>query len=60
MKVEEEITELKKETGRLVIEKVHLFVSRGQVEEAITDACRYIHESTMELDAVEKEFPFLL
>ena len=50
----EEITELKKETDCLVIEKVQLFTSQGQVEEAITNAFQHIHESTMELDAVTK------
>ena len=49
-----EITELKKETNCLVIEKVQLFMTQGQVEEAITNAFQYIHKSTTELDAVAK------
>ena len=54
MKTTKEITELKKETNRLVVEKVHLFSCRGKMEEAITDSCQYIHESIAELDAVAK------
>ena len=49
-----EITELKKETDRLVIEKLKLFTSQGQAEKAITNSCQYIHEITTDLDAVGK------
>ena len=54
MKAAEEITELKKETDHLVIEKVQLFTIQGQVEEAIMNSFQYIHERMMELDAVAK------
>ena len=39
VKMTEEITKLNKETNRLVIEKVQLFSSHGEVEEAITEVC---------------------
>ena len=53
-KTAEEITELKKETDRLVIEKDQLVSSREQVEGAITDSFQYIHENLTDLDAVAK------
>ena len=55
MKVAKEITELKKETDCLIIEKAELFASHKEMEEAVTDSCQHILESTIELDVVEKE-----
>ena len=54
MKTSVEITEMKKKTDRLVIEKAQIFSNQGQVEEAVTNSCQYIHEITIELDVVAK------
>ena len=51
----EEITELKKETNRLIVEKAHLFDSWVQVEVVVADACKHVNENTTKLDAVMRD-----
>ena len=53
-KTVEEITQLEKETNRLIVKKEHLFDSRVGLEGAIVDANQYILESTTELDTVSR------
>ena len=55
MKTIEEITELKKETDWIVIEKGHLFSNWVEVQDAIADACQHICESTVKLDVIVKD-----
>ena len=54
VKSTKEITELKKEQYRLVIEKAHLWDSRVKLEEEVTESYHHVLESTTEMDAVEK------
>ena len=49
-----EITKLKKEKDRLVVEKAHLFASRVQLKVSVTNACQYVLESTTELVVVAR------
>ena len=50
----EEITELKKETDHLIVEKDHLFDIRVQVEAAVVDTCKHVDENVVELYVVKK------
>ena len=49
-----EITKLKKEQDRLVVEKAHLFYSKVKLEATVVDSCQYVSKSTAELDAVAR------
>ena len=50
-----EITELKKKQDRLLVEKAQLWDHKVRLEDDVSDACQYVHESTTKLDSVERE-----
>ena len=53
-KTAEEITDLKKETDHIIVEKAHLSNSQVQVEVVVVDSCQYVLESTTKLDVVDR------
>ena len=54
VKTSKDITELKKETDHLIVEKEHLFDNRVELEVAVADSSQYVLESTADLDVVAR------